>query len=232
MKIIHIHLAKTAGTHLNLMMRRALNFHFYEFSGFDGRFTSLTKNEANFLISGLKDNSFATSHYFKLDALPIRDDVKYVSIIRDPVKRVISEFNYKRMRNLQKNSDYQSACKTDNFIEWWNEEQQLWKKHNPGEEHFSWQKNWQYYCLKEYKKRSDIIILRSESLYSDFVNSELNKIVDLTYINNLMFRHGRSNKTFRWNRFDSNHRYKINDKEKKLILQNNQKDMELFEFFR
>lgn len=225
-------MAKTAGTHLNSMMKRSSNFHFYEFSEFDGRLSPLTKNEANLLISGLKDNSFATSHYFKLDALPVRDDVKYVSIIRDPVKRVISEFNYKRMRNLQKNSDYKSTCKTNSFEEWWNEEQQLWLKHNPDEEHFSWQKNWQYYCLKEYKKRFDITILRSESLYNDFVKSELNTIVDLSYINHLMFRYGRSNQTFRWNRFDTNNRYKINKEEINLILQNNQKDYELFEFFR
>ena len=232
MKIIHIHLAKTAGTHLNSMMKRAKKLHFHEFSGFDGRFSSLTKNEANFLIGGLKDNSFTTSHYFKLDALPIRDDVKYVSIIRDPVKRIISEFNYKRMRNLKINGNYKSDCSTESFKEWWNQERELWLKHNPEDKQYSWQQNWQYYCLRGYNMRRDITILRSDSLYSDFVKSELNEIIDLNFINHLKFRYGKSNKTFRRNHFMYNSRYNINQEEKNFILQHNQKDISLFEIFR
>jgi hypothetical protein len=211
MKLIHIHISKTAGTHLNKMFLSNANYRYYDYCGFKQRYNLLTSSESDLLIDATAETAFITSHYFKLEFLQEKADRHYISVIRDPVSRIVSEYIYKKFRNRFEKG-YNSAASTKNFETWLSDEAKLFSD-SYGVTSYNWHKNWQSHVLEGYRKRSDITILRTERLFDDFKYSRL---VSLNFVKNGFFDQLRF-KYLRTNTSDG--RDKSLDEERKHVLQ-------------
>ena len=60
MTLIHIYIAKTAGTHLNKMFLANANYCYYDYFGFKQQYNVLTSSESDLLIAATTETAFIT----------------------------------------------------------------------------------------------------------------------------------------------------------------------------
>tara|TARA_B110000977_G_C11050093_1_gene482003 strand:- start:520 stop:1266 length:747 start_codon:yes stop_codon:yes gene_type:complete len=229
MKLIHLHIAKTAGTHLNKTFMSNKFYKYYDYCGFKSRYNYLSPSESSLLIESTSENSFITSHYFKLNNLCYNDKHHHVSVIRNPVNRIISEYIYKKLRNKYE-SGYQSAASTENFERWLSDEAKLYTK-GYGKNNINWHSNWQSHILEGYDKRKDVTILRTEYLFEDFKNSRLvsDKLIKFKLRDLFKFKYLKSNTSEKRDlSLDEERKHIINEYTDMLLAQN-KRDYQLYE---
>lgn len=90
--IVSVHIPKTAGTTLATIYDRAFNRKvFYDYDGYEtaGVASELVKANADFISSQFR---VLHGHFFTSKYLSVFPNAKYVSLLRHPVERLISQY--------------------------------------------------------------------------------------------------------------------------------------------